>query len=70
MLSKYFTTNIWGTYKLHKKVTSDDYIHCRIKMRMHGLKEVACLAYNRFKDHSQGYGYRPDPLSQNIWSYI
>ena len=70
MLSKYFTTNIWDTYKLHKKVSSDDYIHCRIKMGMHGLKEAACLAYDRLKEYLQGYGYISDTLSPNIWSHI
>ena len=67
--SKYFLSDIQQKYKIHNKIHTDNYIYCKIKHGMYGLKQAACLAYDSLKQHLSSYGYHPDKYAQNIWSH-
>ena len=66
---KYFSNKLQTTYNLHNKLTSDNYVNCRIKKGMYGLKQAACLAYDDLVHHLQQFGYSPDKNCSNIWSH-
>ena len=36
---------------------------------MYGLKQAARLAYNLIKERLAPHGYKPDPVSPNIWTH-
>ena len=63
---KYFLDDIRKKYKIDEKI-HNNYVYCKIKRGMYGLKQAARLAYDKLKEHLAKYGYFPDKLAQNIW---
>ena len=64
--AKYFLDDIRQKYNIEEKI-HNNYVYCKIKRGMYGLKQAARLAYDSLKEHLGKYGYFPDKLAQNIW---
>ena len=56
---KYIPKDIRVKYKLHDKLTSQDYIYILINKGMYGLKQAIILAYDNLKEIMKPYGYAP-----------
>lgn len=67
--SHYFSPELRQQYGLQNKIAHDDYIYCRIKKGMYGLKQAARLTYDDLVAHLSLYGYAPDKICPNIWSH-
>ena len=66
---KYITDEIKNQYQTDKYTSNDEFIYCRIKRGMHGLKQAARLAYDLLKKRLQPHGYRPDQICPNFWKH-
>ena len=67
--SKYFSDELNRRYNIQQKIAPDNYVYCKIKKGMYGLKQAARLAYDDLVLHLKNYGYYPDKICQNIWSH-
>ena len=56
---KHIPDNIRFQYKLHDKLSSQDYIYIRINKGMYGLKKSAILAYENLKQSLTPHSYVP-----------
>ena len=66
---KYFTKEICNKYGIQQKIATDNYIYCKIKRGMYGLKQAARLAYDLLKQRLLPQGYYPDAVCPNIWKH-
>ena len=66
---RYLTDEITKQYNTHDLVHNDGYVYCKIKRGMYGLKQAARLAYDMIKERLAPHGYKPRPLSPNIWTH-
>ena len=66
---KYFTDAIRQKYNINDLIGDDDYVYCRIKRGMYGLKQAARLAYDELVQHLKKFGYEPDKYATNLWSH-
>ena len=66
---KYFLPDIRKQYNIDNIIGNDDYVYCRIKRGMYGLKQAARLAYDGLVKHLKQFGYYPDKLATNIWKH-
>ena len=66
---KHLPPDIKAKYKLHDKVTSNQYIYIHIKKGMYGLKQAAILAYNHLQRCLKQHGYTPVTGTVGVWKY-
>ena len=66
---KHLPADIKKKYKLHDKVTSNQYIYIRIKKGMYGLKQAAILAYNNLQRCLKPHGYTPVTGTVGVWEH-
>ena len=66
---KYFSTEFKNAYKLHDKIHTDDYIYCKVKKGMYGLKQAAILAYKLLLKCLADDGYHPIPLTSGLFRH-
>ena len=66
---KYFSTAFIHTYNLQPKISTDNYIYCRVKKGMYGLKQAAILAYKLLVKRLEIDGYYPIPLTNGLFSH-
>ena len=66
---RYLIAEIKQEYNTDDLIHNDGYIYCKIKRGMYGLKQAARLAYDLIKERLAPHGYKPDPLSPNIWTH-
>ena len=66
---KYITEEIKNQYNTDQYTSNDDFIYCRIKRGMYGLKQAARLAYDLIKQRLEPHGYKPDPVCPNLWTH-
>ena len=66
---KYITDEIKQEYKTDQFTSNDDFIYCKIKKSMYGLKQAARLAYDLIKERLQPHGYKPDSVCPNPWTH-
>ena len=67
---KHILEDIRLQYKLHNKLSSQDYIYIRINKGMYGLKQAAILAYDNLKHSLTPHGYAPIIDTVGIWGHI
>ena len=67
---KYFTKSINEKYDIDTKIADDNYVYCKIKRGMYGLKQAARLAYDLLKKRLLPFGYYPDKICPNIWKTL
>ena len=67
--SKYFTDPIRKKYNIDSKIAEDNYVYCKIKRGMYGLKQAARLAYDLLKTRLAPFGYYPDMVCPNVWKH-
>jgi hypothetical protein len=65
---KYLPEDIMIRYNLSEKI-HQNYIYCKIKKGMYGLKQAAILAYNHLKQNLAPYGYEPIPHTDGLWRH-
>ena len=65
---KYFSPEFTEKYKLDNKI-HNDYIYCKVKKGMYGLKQAAILAYKLFIKRLAIDGYYPIPLTNGLFKY-
>ena len=53
-------------YNLDAKLAHDDYIYCKIKKEMYGLKQAAILAFDNLITNLSSHGYTPVPNTIGI----
>ena len=66
--SRYIPPDIYHKYNLHTKI-QNNYVYCKIKKRMYGLKKVALLAYNFQQNNLAPFGYKPIPHTIDLWKH-
>ena len=66
---KHILEDIRSRYNLHTKVTTNNYIHIRIRKGVYGLKKAAILAYENFKRSLLPFGYAPVIDTVGVWKH-
>ena len=65
---RYFSPEFKNMNKLHDKVHKD-YIYCKVKKGMYGLKQAAILAYKLLLKRLTSDGYQPIPMTNGLFKH-
>ena len=65
---RYFSTEFKDTYNLNNKI-HNNYIYCRVKKGMYGLKQAAILAYKLLLKQLATDGYNHIPLTNGLFKH-
>ena len=55
---KYLYTEFRNIYQLHNKIHFDDFVFCKVKKGLYGLKQAAILAYKLLVKQLAEGGYK------------
>ena len=58
--------DIYRKFNLQTKI-QNNYVYCKIKKGMYGLKQAALLAYNFLQKNLASFGYKPIPHITGLW---
>ena len=65
---RYFSPEFKSMYQLHDKIHKD-YIYCKVKKGMYGLKQAAILAYKLLLKRLSSDGYQPIPMTNRLFKH-
>ena len=65
---RYFSPEFKSIYKLQDKI-HQDYIYCKVKKGMYGLKQAAILAYKLLVKRLRNDGYQPIPMTNGLFKH-
>ena len=67
--TKYLDNSLINKYNLSTLIGPDNYVYCRINKCMYMPKQPACLVYEDLVSHLDKYGFAPDKICLNIWTF-
>ena len=67
--SKYFFKDIGDKYIIDGLIATDEFVYCKMKKELYGLKQAARLAHDKLVKNLAKYGYEPCNRTQNIWKH-
>ena len=54
-------------YNIDDLTAEDDYVYCKIRKGIYGLKETGCIAHKLLVKNLGPAGYSPMPYTPDLW---
>ena len=65
---QWIPADIMEKYNLKEKIYNG-YVYVEIRKGMYGLKQAACIAYDRLVQYLRPHGYAPSRTNPGLWKH-